>query len=94
MYYFISNNYYILKVDDKFYVVDKTSDCSFVFQKKGKINLNGKTYSPRYEYGGRYYAQMVGHKIDGIICRDIIDDLGGIEMENRAVVFGQQRMAA
>ena len=91
MKYEVLNGYYILNVDGKYYVVDETSACSFVLRKKDTINLNGKTFSPRFASGKHYFESLIGHKIDGFICRDIIDAVGGIEMENCAVVFGQQR---
>ena len=94
MKYDVCNCYFILHVNEKNYVVDKTSARSFVLRKKDKINLNGKTFAPEYVSGKRYYEAMIGHPIDGFICRDIIDAVGGIEMEKRAVVIGQQRMAA
>ena len=47
MSYVICNGYYVLNVNGKNYVVDETSGSSFVLQKKCKIRLNGKTFSPR-----------------------------------------------
>lgn len=58
-----------------------------------KIELNGKSFAPQAISGKRYYEALIGHPIDGFICRDIIRAVGGIKMENRAVVIGQQRAA-
>ena len=93
MKYFVCSGYYILSVNGKYYVVDETSEHSFVLRKKCKIELNGKTFAPQFASGKRYYETLIGHPIDGFICRDIIRAVGGIKMENRAVVIGQQRAA-
>ena len=93
MKYFVCSGYYILNVNGKYYVVDETSEHSFVLRKKCKIELNGKAFAPQFASGKRYYETLIGHPIDGFICRDIIRAVGGIEMENCAVVIGQQRAA-
>lgn len=80
-------------MNGKYYVVDETSEHSFVLRKKEKIELNGKSFAPQAISGKRYYEALIGHPIDGFICRDIIRAVGGIKMENRAVVIGQQRAA-
>lgn len=94
MSYVICNGYYVLNVNGKNYVVDKTSDCSFVLRRKEKISLNGKTFSPCFAYGKQYYDKMVGKSVDGFICRDILDAVGGIEMDKGTVCIGQQPLAA
>lgn len=94
MSYVICNGYYVLNVNGKNYVVDKASDCSFVLQRKGRIILNGKTFSPCFAYGKQYYDKMVGKSVDGFICRDILDAVGGIEMDKGTVYIGQQPLAA
>ena len=93
MKYFVCSGYYILNVNGKNYVVDETSQHSFVLRKKGKIELNGETFAPQFASGKRYFETLIGHSIDGFICRDIIRAVGGIKMENRAVVIGQRRAA-
>ena len=93
MKYFVCSGYYILNVNGKNYVVDETSEHSFVLRKKCKIELNGKAFAPQFASGKRYYEALIGHAIDGFICRDIIRAVDGIKMENRAVVIGQQRAA-
>ena len=93
MKYFVCSGYYILNVNGKNYVVDETSERSFVLRKKEKIELDDKTFAPQFASGKRYFEALIGHPIDGFICRDIIRAVGGIKMENRAVVVGQQRAA-
>lgn len=94
MSYVICNGYYILNVNGKNYVVDKTSDCSFVLRGKEKIKLIGKTFSPRFENGKRYFEAMIGCPLDGFICRDIFDAIGGIEFDKGKAVIGQLPFAA
>ena len=94
MKYFVCSGYYILNAAGRFYVVDETSDCSFVLKRKDKICLCGQTFSPRFESGKRYFEAMVCHPLDGFIGRDIISALGGVELDKGAVVIGQQPLAA
>lgn len=94
MSYVICNGYYVLNVNGKNYVVDKTSRCSFVLRKADKIRLNGKIFTPRFESGKRYFEAMIGCPLDGFICRDILDAVGGIEMDKGTVCIGQQPLAA
>ncbi len=94
MSYQIFNGYYVLNVNGKHYVVDETSDCSFVLRGNDKIKLSGKTFAPRFAYGKKYYDKMIGCAVDGFLCRDIIDAVGGIEMDKGAVRIGQQPLAA
>lgn len=93
MKYYVCSGYYILNMNGKNYVIDETSEHSFVLRRKDKIELNGKTFAPQFANGKRYFETLIGHPIDGFICRDIIRAVGGIKMENRAVVIGQQRAA-
>ena len=94
MSYVICNGYYILNVNGKNYVADKTSDCSFVLRRKEKINLCGKIFTPRFESGKRYFEAMIGCQLDGFICRDIIDAVGGLKMDKGIVYIGQLPLAA
>lgn len=94
MNYVVSNGYYVLNVNGKNYVVDKASRCSFVLHKSDKIRLNGQTFSPRFERGKRYFDTMIGMPVDGFLCRDILDAVGGIELHNAAVAIGQPSLAA
>lgn len=94
MSYVICNGYYVLNVNGKNYVVDETSRCSFVLRRADKISLNGKAFSPRFESGKRYFDAMIGCSVDGFICRDIIDAVGGLKMDKGTVVIGQQPLAA